>query len=134
MLFTADHGQVDVDPSRTIWLDELHPPLAGLPLRPAGSARDVFLHVPAEEVDATVAALDPHVEVHRVAEMVDSGLFGAEVGEHLRRRLATVCVLPPPGRMAWLRSAPDGRSDSAATTAGCTADESQTWLGTLDLR
>ena len=134
VLLTADHGQVDVDPSRTIWLDELHPPLADLALRPAGSARDVFLHVPEDDVAATLQALGPHVEVHRVDQMVDEGVFGADVGEQLRRRLASVCVLPPPGRMAWLRSAPDGALQFRGHHGGRTADESQTWLGTLDLR
>jgi len=133
VLLTADHGQVDVDPSRTIFLDELHPSLAELELRPAGSARDVFLHVPPEQVDETVAALEPHVEARRVAEMVDSGLFGAEVGERLRRRLATVCVLPPPGVMAWLRSTPDQALQFRGHHGGRTADESQTWLGALEL-
>lgn len=129
VLLTADHGQVDVDPSRTIWLDELHPPLAELSLRPAGSARDVFLHVPEDEIDATLEALDPHVEVHRVADMVSAGVFGTEVGDELRRRLASVCVLPPPGVMAWLRSAPDGALAFRGHHGGRTPDESQTWLG-----
>ena len=133
VLLTADHGQVDVDPSRTIFLNELHPPLGELELRPAGSARDVFLHVPPEQVDTTVAALEPHVEALRVAEMVDSGLFGAEVGERLRRRLATVCVLPPPGVMAWLRSTPDQALQFRGHHGGRTADESRTWLGMLEL-
>jgi len=133
VLLTADHGQVDVDPSRTIWLDELHPPLADLPLRPAGSARDVFLHVPEDDVEATLQALGPHVEAHRVEEMVEAGVFGAEVAEQLRRRLASVCVLPPPDRMAWLRCAPDGALQFLGHHGGRTADESRTWLGTLDL-
>ena len=134
VLLTADHGQIDVDPSRTIFLDELHPPLAGLELRPAGSARDVFLHVAPEQVDATVAALEPHVETRRVAEMADSGLFGAEVGERLRCRLATVCVLPPPATMAWLRSAPDQALGFRGHHGGRTSDESETWLGVLELQ
>ncbi len=134
VLLTADHGQVDVDPARTIWLDELHPPLADLPLRPAGSSRDVFLHVPEHHIDETLLALGPYVEAHRVAEMIDAGFFGADVGEQLRRRLASVCVLPPPGRMAWLRNAADGTQQFRGHHGGRTADESQTWLGMLDLR
>jgi hypothetical protein len=131
VLLTADHGQLDVDADRTLWLDELHPPLAALPLRPAGSARDVFLHVPEPEVEATLAALAPHAEVHRVAELVAAGAFGRPAGPRLLDRLATVCVLPPPGRMAWLGSALDMQQGFRGHHGGRTPDESRTWLGEL---
>jgi hypothetical protein len=119
VLLTADHGQVDV--AEVIWLDDLHPPLAGL--QPAGSARDVFLHV--TDVDATIAALAPHVEVHRSEE-----LFG-EIGPRLRARLAPVCVLPPPGRMAWLRGAADLGTRFRGHHGGRTPEETRTYLAAL---
>ncbi|MEA2123493.1 MAG: hypothetical protein QOI80_275 [Solirubrobacteraceae bacterium] len=123
VLLTADHGQVDVDPAETIWLDELHPPLASLALRPAGSARDVFLHV--EDVEGTIAALAPHVEVHPADE-----LFG-DIGPRLRERLAPVCVLPPPGRMAWLRGASDIAMRFRGHHGGRTPEETQTYLAAV---
>jgi predicted AlkP superfamily pyrophosphatase or phosphodiesterase len=129
VLITADHGQVDVDPDRTLWLDELYPPLAELALRPAGSARDVFLHVPEPDIDATLAALRPHAEVHRVADLLAEGAFGPDVGSRLLDRLATVCVLPPPDRMAWLRNAPDIQRRFRGHHGGRTPEESRTWLG-----
>jgi hypothetical protein len=131
VLLTADHGQVDVDPERTLWLDEIHPPLAHLPLRPAGSARDVFLHVPEPDVEATIAALTPHVEVHRVDRLAAEGAFGLPVGERLRQRLATVCVLPPADRMAWLRTATDFQQRFRGHHGGRTPEETRTWLGEL---
>jgi hypothetical protein len=131
VLLTADHGQVDVDPERTLWLDELHPPLAELRLRPAGSARDVFLHVPEEDVDTTVAALEPHVETHRVADLLAAGAFGPDPGPRLLERLGSVCVLPEAGRMAWLRCAPDFQQLFRGHHGGRTPEESETWLGEL---
>ena len=133
VLLTADHGQVDVDPDDVLWLDDLHPPLRGLPLRPAGSARDVFLHVPGEEVDATVEALAPHAEVHRTADLLAEGAFGPEVGPALLDRLASVCVLPPPGRMAWTRAAADRQLTFRGHHGGRTPEETRTWLGTVRL-
>ncbi len=130
VLLTADHGQVDVDPERTIWLDDLCPALAELPLRPAGSARDVFLHVPDEQVEDVLAALDGHVEAVRVADLLAEGAFGPDVGPPLLDRLASVCVLPPPGRMAWLRSAVDVASGFRGHHGGRTPKEAVTWLGT----
>jgi hypothetical protein len=133
VLVTADHGQVDVDPRTTIWLDDLHPPLAGLELRPAGSSRDVFLHVPDREVDGVLAALRPHVEAVPVADLLADGAFGRDVGPALLDRLGTVCVLPPPGRTAWLRSAVDVQKGFRGHHGGRTPDETRTWLGELTL-
>lgn len=133
LLLTADHGQVDVDPARTLWLDELHPPLARLNLRPAGSARDVFLHVPEADVGSTVAALSDHTEVHAVADLLAEGAFGPDPGLRLRERLATVCVLPPPGWMAWLRWASDVERDFRGHHGGCTPEETRTYLAALPL-
>lgn len=123
VLLTADHGQVDVDPAETIWLDDLHPPLRDMPLRPAGSARDVFLHV--DDVEGTLAALKPHVEVHRTADLLP------DAGPRLRARLADLCVLPPPGRMAWLRGAADHGVSFRGHHGGRTPEETQTYLAAV---
>ena len=125
VLLTADHGQVDVDPEQMIWLDELHPPLRDLRLRPAGSARDVFLHV--DDVEGTIAALSPHVEALAVADMPEF----AGAGPRLRERLGDVCVLPPPGRMAWLQSAADLSSRFRGHHGGRTREEMSTYLARL---
>ena len=54
LLVTADHGQIDVDVTDA--LDVLWPPLLEhLKLHPAGSARDLFLHV--DDPDTVVAEL-----------------------------------------------------------------------------
>jgi predicted AlkP superfamily pyrophosphatase or phosphodiesterase len=121
VLLTADHGQVDVDPAQTIWLDELHPPLAGT--QPAGSARDVFLHV--DDPDGAMAALSPHLEVVRAADLFD------DIGPRLAERLADICVLPPPGRMAWVRGTRDVSLRFRGHHGGRTQEETQTYLAQI---
>jgi hypothetical protein len=121
VLMTADHGQVDVDPEDVIWLDDLHPPLAEV--RPAGSARDVFLHVP--DPEAVIAALAPHLEV------VPAATLFPEIGPRLRDRLADVCVLPPPGRMAWIRPFADVAMRFRGHHGGRAPEETQTYLAAL---
>ena len=53
VLLTSDHGMTPVDPVTTVYVNELWPELPALlgtgadgkPLAPAGSCRDLFLHV-----------------------------------------------------------------------------------------
>jgi predicted AlkP superfamily pyrophosphatase or phosphodiesterase len=135
LLVTADHGQVTVDPERVEWLDELWPELPGLLAhRPAGSGRDVFLHTRPGAAREVAAGLAAHVDadVRLVEDMVADGLFGT-VGPALRARLADVCVLPPPPRTAWLRSAADRTHGFRGHHGGLDPDETETWVGTLEL-
>jgi hypothetical protein len=144
LLMTADHGQVATDPRRVDYLEDHLPGVrdylrrgaGGRPLGPAGSARDVFLHtVPgrAEELAAVLgAALGERAEVITTAELEAAGAFG-EVGPRLRARLADVCVLPGPGRMAWLREHAGVERRFRGHHGGMTDAESVTWLGTIPL-
>jgi hypothetical protein len=90
---------------RVDYLDDLWPELPSLlgQARPAGSSRDAFLHVPAENVDAVIAGLTDRVE-DRARVLPAAELFDA-IGPRLRARLGDVAVLPAPGRQVWLRSA-----------------------------
>lgn len=132
LMVTADHGQIEVDPARVLWLDELWPPLREqLTQDAAGSARDVFLHVREPE---TVAAglrevLGEDAEV--VAGDAVLGLFAGEPGPRLLERVGDVCVLPAPGRMAWLRSAHAFQTSFKGHHGGRTPEESRTWVGVL---
>jgi hypothetical protein len=133
LLLTADHGQVDVDPGRVDHVDELWPALAEhlAPLHPAGSARDLFLHVREGHVDAVVeglaAALGDRAEVRRAAELFPGA------GPRLRERLADVCVLPAPGRMAWLRSAAGVEQRFRGHHGGLHPAETGTYLASVPL-
>lgn len=127
LVVTADHGQIAV--GEIDYLDELWPPLAEhlrQPL-PAGSARDCFLHVRDPETVAgeLAARLGERAEVRLAAE-----LFPA-AGPRLRERLADVCVLPAPGRMAWLRSCPSHQLSFKGHHGGLTPSESETWVGIM---
>jgi hypothetical protein len=114
VLLAADHGQVDVDPATTVYVNEAWPQIVDLlarganqrPLVPAGSARDLFLHCRPDGIDEVVDGLTrllgERATVHRVADLVDAGWLGA-VGERLRARLADVCVLPAHGETVWWR-------------------------------
>jgi len=124
LLVTADHGQIDVDV--TDELDAEWPELLDhLRLHPAGSARDVFLHVdePATVVAELSARLGERAEVRLAAE-----LFPA-AGPRLRERLADVCVLPAPGRMAGLRAVGSYERRFRGHHGGLTPEECEIWTG-----
>jgi hypothetical protein len=145
LVLTADHGQVDVSPERVDLLDVLWPELErhltvdarGLPTPPAGSARDVFLHVRADRVEHVVAALRSVLAdrgtVHATADLLAEGAFGAPVSERLHARVGSVCVLPAAGRMAWLASAADVERRFLGHHGGREPAEAQTFVATLEL-
>jgi hypothetical protein len=114
VLLAADHGQDDVDPATTFYVNQEWPELLGLLARgsrgrvlaPAGSARDLFLHCRPEAIDEVVDGLAQRLgeraTVHRMRDLVEAGFLGV-VGEQLRARLPDVCVLPAPGETVWWR-------------------------------
>ena len=135
VLFTADHGQVAVDPGRVDYLEDFLPEVDRyLAHRPAGSARDVFLHarpgMAADLAGELRERLEGRAEVLQVAELEAAGLFG-EVGPRLRARLADVCVLPAEGRMAWLRAFPWVEQRFRGHHGGLHRAECETWLGAM---
>jgi predicted AlkP superfamily pyrophosphatase or phosphodiesterase len=125
IVVTADHGQIGV--GEIDYLDELWPPLLDH-LRyemPAGSARDCFLHVrdPETVVGELSAVLGERAEVRPARELFP------HAGPRLLERLADVCVLPAPGRMAWLRSHPSHQLSFKGHHGGRTPEEARTWVG-----
>lgn len=115
VLLTADHGMAGISPERTTYVNVVWPEIAeqlahgadGRPLAPAGSCRDLFLHVRPGRVDEVVerlrGLLGEVAEVHPVEDLVAAGVFGPSVSDALRRRLADVVCLPFPGEAVyWL--------------------------------
>lgn len=115
VLLTADHGMEGISPERTTYVNVVWPELErhlvagadGKPLAPAGSCRDLFLHVLPDRLDEVAARLGELLggvaEVRRVEDLLAEGLFGPNVTDALTSRLANLVVLPGPGEAAyWL--------------------------------
>jgi hypothetical protein len=112
VLLTSDHGMTAVDPDRTVYVNELWPELPGLlakgadgkPLAPAGSCRDLFLHVQPGELERVqeglAARLDGTAAVLTTEELIEAGAIAAP-GERLRARLADLVVLPRVGEAVY---------------------------------
>jgi predicted AlkP superfamily pyrophosphatase or phosphodiesterase len=113
-MMTADHGQIEVNASKTCYLNRHIPGIAaylqtnrrGKLLVPAGSARDMFLYVKPERLDEAIALLQHHLNgiarVYRVQEFIDQGYFGtAQPSREFMARVGNVLVLPEPYETVW---------------------------------
>jgi len=113
-LMTADHGQVEIDPATTVYLNVAAPGIipyiktnrAGQLLAPAGSPRDPFLHIKPERLDDAQAYLQGHLagkaDIYRVPDLMDAGFFGAAgPSPTFRGRVGDLVVLPYTGESVW---------------------------------
>jgi predicted AlkP superfamily pyrophosphatase or phosphodiesterase len=114
-LMTADHGQVDVSPKTTIYLNSdrrfkglerfIKTNQSGQLLIPAGSARDMFLHVKDDLLDEAQAFLSKRLEgkadIVKVASLIEDGYFGKEISSRFRERIGNLVILPYPNETVW---------------------------------
>ena len=114
-LLTADHGQVEVDPNTTIFLNRgtafagierfIKTDRAGALIVPAGSARDFFLYIKpgllAEAHSFLASRLAGRAEVRKVSEMMEQGYFGPELSDVFRGRAGDLVILPFAGESVW---------------------------------
>ena len=114
-LMTADHGASEVDPQTTIFLNT-HPNFKGFErfiktnrrrqlLVPAGSARDMFLHVQDDLLDEAQyfleKRLDGKADVVKTEALIADGYFGAEVSARFRERVGNLVILPYRYESVW---------------------------------
>jgi predicted AlkP superfamily pyrophosphatase or phosphodiesterase len=114
LIMTADHGQVEVNPRTTMYLNKQAPSIehflqtnqSGRLLVPAGSARDMFLYVKAEYLDEALAHLQKQfegkAEVYKTADLLAQRFFGSqEPSQQFLNRVGNLVILPYPGETAW---------------------------------
>ncbi|MEZ0397244.1 MAG: nucleotide pyrophosphatase/phosphodiesterase family protein [Anaerolineales bacterium] len=114
-LLTADHGQVEVDPATTIYLNAdprfagleqfLRTDRAGRPIVPIGACRDFFLPIRAGLLDEAhrflADRLEGQAEVRSVEAMAAEGWFGPRVSERFWARTGDLVILPYRGESVW---------------------------------
>jgi hypothetical protein len=114
-LMTADHGQVEINPETTIYLNTsaqfagverfLKTNRNGELLVPAGSARDMFLYIKddlLEEAQSFLAArLEGKADVVKVESLIEDGYFGSEISSRFRERVGNLVILPYAHESVW---------------------------------
>jgi len=135
LIVSADHGQVPVNPEKTIYLNRYRSAVKGLrklrsgrPIPATGSARDVFLHVQPDQVDrvAEVLAkgLSGRASVSRVDSAVKAGLFGlGKPSRKFKERVGSLLILPHGNRTVWYRDTPDYELDLRGHHGGMSREE-----------
>jgi predicted AlkP superfamily pyrophosphatase or phosphodiesterase len=114
-LLTADHGQVEVDPGTTIFIntnhrfsgviDFLKTDRSGNPIVAGGSCRDFFLYIKDGMVEEACSFLSSRLEgkaeVWKVEDMVVDGWFGPHISPAFRQHAGDLVILPYQGESVW---------------------------------
>jgi predicted AlkP superfamily pyrophosphatase or phosphodiesterase len=114
-LMTADHGQMEVDPKTTIFLNTnsqfagiewfLKSNLKGQRLVPAGSPRDMFLYIKEDVLDEAesflASRLEGKADVVKTEFLIENGYFGPEVSSRFRERVGNLVILPYQYQSVW---------------------------------
>lgn len=141
LLLTADHGQTATDPHTTVYLNHTLPQIrqwlktnrAGQLLVPAGSCRDLFLHIKTEYVDEAHSALQVHLaghaDVRRVEDLIKDGFFGPPpVSPVLLGRVGDLVVLPYRNESVWWYEQDHFEQPFRGNHGGLSGDEMETLL------
>jgi len=141
-LMTADHGQCEVDPQTTIYLNRdplftgverfLETNRRGQLLVPAGSPRDMFLYIKDGMLDETQSFLAPRLEgkadVVKTEFLIENGYFGAEVSLRFRERVGNLVILPYRYESVWWYEKDKFEQRFYGHHGGLTAQEMETVL------
>lgn len=134
ILITADHGQLNVDPKRTLYLNRfrrltnnLERSPAGKMIPPWGGARDVFMRVKEEKLEETERYLEEKLgagaTVMKTEDAVAAGLFGINrPTRRFKRRTGNLMILPHGNGTIWFRYGKDSL-DLRGHHGGLTAEE-----------
>jgi predicted AlkP superfamily pyrophosphatase or phosphodiesterase len=114
MLLTADHGQVAIDPATTVYLNQRLPSIQRLLktnaadelLVPAGSSRDLFLHIKDAHLDETQAVLQRELagkaDVYTTQTLIEQNMFGTITpSDEFLNRVGNLVILPYAGESVW---------------------------------
>lgn len=146
-LMTADHGQVEVDPKTTIYLNRA-PQFSGMErflktnrkgqlLVPAGSPRDMFLYIKDDRLEEAQSFLVPRLEgkadVVKTERLIEDGYFGPEVSSRLRERVGNLVILPYRYESVWWYEKDKFEQRFYGHHGGLTPEEMETVLYTCEI-
>ena len=135
VLVMADHGEINVEPPATVYLNEFPELVDGLrrgrdgeKILPWGSARDVFIATEPDRTDGVLTflseALEGKAAVLRSEDGLQQGLFGrGHVHKEFRSRIGDILVLPTGNLTLWYERPFEKRFTLRGMHGGLSADE-----------
>lgn len=146
LLVTSDHGQVNISPEQTIYLNKFRI-LAnafkrsemGQPILPTGSPRDVFLHIKHDMLEEVLAFLSDELKVGakvvKMGEAIKSGLFGiGKPRKQFLERVGDLLILPYNNRTVWYEHTEGEKIHFLGYHGGLNEDEMFVPLALVKLR
>ena len=135
IIVTADHGQIDIPPNNTFYLNslsEFQSMLRESPtmdyIAPTGSPRDVYLHLKEEKVEECYNYLKEELaglaDILRIKDIVDLGLFGmGQPCEEFLDRVGDLLVLPRSNEAVWFQIVPGKLFEMPGLHGGLSREE-----------
>ena len=135
ILITSDHGQVNVDPKQTIYLNQYSKVVdnfqvgpSGNKILPWGSPRDVFLAIKPEKLDKVFEFLTKTLQdkaiVMKTERALEKGLFGqGDLHKKFRNRIGNILILPQNNLTVWYEYFKDEKFDLLSMHGGLSSDE-----------
>jgi hypothetical protein len=153
VIVTADHGQINVSPKATVYLNRYRKLVenfekseSGTKILPAGSPRDVFLHLGTNSDDMKdylEKKLEGKATILGIEESIRMGLFGINnPRRNFRDRVGDLLILPHKKDTIWYdqsketgrpRRASNGKFDLLGHHGGLSEDEMKIPLGVARL-
>jgi len=146
-LMTADHGQIEVDPQTTIYLNKdarfarverfIKTNRQGKLLVPAGSARDMFLYIKDEMLDEAQFFLTPRLEgradIVKTESLISEGYFGEKISSEFRGRVGNLVILPYEYESVWWYEKDKFEMKFRGHHGGLTPQEMETILYSMEV-
>ena len=135
IIITADHGQINVDPQETIYLDQYPEVETGLRVGPSGdkivpwgSSRDFFLAIKPEKLNEVFEFLTETFHnkavIIKSSEALDRGLFGrGRAHDKFISRIGDILILPHGNLTVWYEYFKNHRLNVLGMHGGLTAEE-----------
>lgn len=145
-ILASDHGQVQVEPERTTYLNSDRTLMSsmrkgrdGKTIPPVGGPRDIFLHVRDDKVEEAQEhlrrSLGGRAVVMTAGVAAENGLFGpGEAGERFRRRVGSLLVLPKGSETVWYEHVPGKRMELRGIHGGLSAKEMLVPLAVAEMK
>lgn len=113
IILSADHGQTNVNPKTTFYLNKevenitmyFKTTKGGDPIVPAGSCRDMFLHVKENRVQDLIKLLSKRLngkaEIYETEKLIKEGFFGKIISKEFLSRVGNMVIVPYEGESVW---------------------------------